>query len=70
MIVNVRLKVIWQIKDFPHYKITRCKKVINCKTNKILSYNERGYYIGNKYIKKKDINNFVEKIPKKEYCPF
>jgi len=68
--VNVRLKVVWQFKDFPHYKITRDKQIINSKTQKILIYNQRGYFIGNRYIKKKDINKFVEKIPITQYCPF
>lgn len=68
--VNVRFKVVWQFKEFTHYKITRCKKVINSKTGTLLNYNERGYFIGNRYVKKKDINKLIEKIPKKEYCPF
>lgn len=68
--VNVRFKVVWQFKEFPHYKITRDKKVINSKNQTLLTYNKRGYFIGNRYIKKKDINKYVEKIPKDEYCPF
>lgn len=68
--VNIRFKVVWQFKEFTHYKVTRCKKIINTKTQKILTYNKRGYYIGNRYVNKKDINKYVEKIPKEEYCPF
>ena len=70
MYVNLTFKVLWQFKDYPHLKITKCKKVINCKTNKILKYHVRGYFIGNSYIAKKELNNHIEKIQKKEYCPF
>lgn len=60
--VNVRFKVVWQFKDFTHYKITIDKKVINSKTQTLLTYNKRCYYIGNRYVKKKDINKYVEKL--------
>ena len=68
--VNVRFKVVWQFKEFPHYKVTRCKKIINSKTQTLLKYNKRGYFIGNKYIKKKDVNNYVVKIPEKDMLTF
>lgn len=27
MYVNVRFKVVWQFKENPEYKVTKCKKV-------------------------------------------
>ncbi len=70
MYVNLRFKAIWQFKEHPHYKVTRCKKVINTKTSKLLSYTSRGYFIGGEYVKKNRINNIIEKIPVKENLPF
>jgi hypothetical protein len=70
MYVNLTFKVLWQFKDFPHYKVTKCKKVINCKINTLLKYTTRGFYIDGKYYKRSDLKDMIEKIPKKEYCPF
>ena len=70
MNVNIAYKVHWQFKKHPHLKVTKCKKVINCKTNKALKYNVRGFYIDNQYLKRNEINKFLEKIPKTENCPF
>lgn len=70
MYVNVKFKVVWQFKELPHYKVTRCKKIINTKTSKILSYNKRGFYINRKYFKRNELNSLIELIPKKEYYPF
>lgn len=44
--------------------------LINSKTEKLLTYNKRGYFIMGKYIKKKDLNPYLEKIPEKEILPF
>ena len=60
--VNVLFKCKWQFKDFPHLKVTVDKKIINEKTGKILKYNQRGFFIGNKYLKRKEINKHLEKI--------
>tara|TARA_R110002051_G_C8669321_1_gene490163 strand:- start:560 stop:799 length:240 start_codon:yes stop_codon:yes gene_type:complete len=72
MYVNVRFKAIWQFKDFPHYKVTKDKKIINAKTETLLTYNQRGFYIMGKYLKRNQLNPYLEKIkkPKTEYCPF
>ena len=66
MYVNVRFEVLWQFRDSPEYKVTKCKKVI--KGNKLLTY-RRGFFINGRYLKRKDINQYLEKIPKTEY-PF
>ena len=68
--VNVRFKVVWQFKEFPHYQITKDKQIINTKTNKLLVYNQRGFFIGGKYHKRNQLKQMIEKIPKIEYCPF
>jgi hypothetical protein len=73
MIVQVNFIVKWQFKDYPHYKISTCKKIINCKTGKIIKCTKNGgsvgYYINSVFFKKYDINNFIEVIPKSK-CPF
>ena len=68
--VNIKFHVIWQFKEFNEYKVTKCKKVVNSKNETLLTYNQRGYFIKGKYYKKKELNKFLEKIPKTEYCPF
>lgn len=72
--VQVNFKVYWQFKELNYYKVTKCKKIINCRTGTILKQCVKGgsigYYIGNDFIKRKDLNNNIELIPKKEYNPF
>ena len=74
MIVSVNFTVKWQFKENRNYKISTCKKIINCKTGKIIKCTKNGgsigYYINSVFFKKSDINNHIELIPKKEYCPF
>jgi hypothetical protein len=74
MIVNVQYKVIWQFKNAPHFKVTKCKKIINCQTNTIIKQSVRGgscgYWINKVFIKRKDLNDNLELIPKIKYCPF
>jgi len=68
MIVQVNFTVKWQFKDHNNYKITTCKKVINCQTGKIIKCTKNGgsvgYFIASKFYKKSDINNHIELIPK------
>lgn len=68
--VYVKFTVKWQVKEYPEYKITPCKKIINCKTNKLLTYNKRGFFIKGSYYKRNEINNIIELIPVKDYMPF
>jgi hypothetical protein len=67
--VTLTIPYIWQFKEHPHIKVTRCRMVINSRTNNILRYTERGFYIEGKYYKRKDVRNSVEK-PKKIDMPF
>lgn len=72
-IVSVNYKVYWRFKEQPHYKVTKCKKIINCQRGIILKQSIKGgcigYYISGKFIKKKELNNHLEKITK-DMCPF
>jgi len=73
MQVTVLFTVKWQFKEFPHYKISTCKKVINCKTGKIIKCTKNGgsvgYFVSGKFYKKSNINDFIEAIPKSK-TPF
>ena len=62
--VTLTFKTYWQFKDYPHLKVTKCKKIINEKTGNLLSYSTRGFYINGSYYKRKDINQMLETIPK------
>ena len=68
MTVQVNFIVKWQFKDYPNYKVSTCKKIINCKTGKIIKCTKNGgsigYFINSKFFKKSDINNHIELIPK------
>lgn len=67
--VTLTFKTYWQFKDYKHLKVTRCKKIICVKTNKILKYGVRGYCINGKYYKRNQINDMVELI-KSNKLPF
>lgn len=66
MIVQVNFTVKWEFKDNPHYKISTCKKIINCKTGKIIkctkSCGSVGYFINGSFYKKSDINKHIQLI--------
>jgi hypothetical protein len=68
MKVIVLFAVKWQFKDYPHYKVSTCKKIINCRTSNIVKCTKNGgsvgYYINSVFFKKSDINNHIELIPK------
>lgn len=67
--VNLTFKCFWRFKDHHYLKVTKCKKIINTKTGKLLNYHVRGYFVKGIYIKRKDINKYLEKIPR-QICPF
>ena len=46
MIVQVNFTVKWEFKEYPHYKISTCKKIINCKTGKIIKCTKSGGSVG------------------------
>lgn len=63
----------WQFKEQPNYKISKCRSIINTKTNRIikktLNGGSIGYWIAGKFTLLKNINSMVENIPKAQ-CPF
>jgi hypothetical protein len=77
MNIQVTLKAKWQLKEFPKYKWTECKKLVNTNTGKIIKKTSNGnsckvgYYINRKFIKVEDIvsKKLIEPIPK-EKTPF
>ncbi len=68
--VNIKYLVYWRFKEYPYLKITKKKQIINSLTCKMLVYHPRGFYIGNRYVKRKDLNQYLERIPKQEKLPF
>lgn len=63
----------WVFKEYPHYAITSCKKVINIHRGKIVKKvvngGSIGWWVAGSFIPQSKINNFVELI-KKEKLPF
>jgi hypothetical protein len=74
MIIEIKYIAKWQFKEYNHYKVTTCKKIVNTKTSKIIKYTKNGgsvgYFISGNFYKKSDINKHIELIPKKSNCPF
>ena len=68
--VNIKIDVFWRFKNFHHLKVTKCKRIINCKTGKFLKQHTRGYFISSKYIKRSDLNSHIEPLPVEDDCPF
>ena len=51
MKVVVYFDVKWQFKEHNHYKVSPCKKIINCKTNRIIKGTKNGGSVGFFYSK-------------------
>lgn len=72
--VKVIFKAKWQFKEYNHYKVTICKKVINTHTNRIIKKTKSGgsvgFNIAGNFFKLSDINKHIEIIPKKQKTPF
>ena len=67
--VNLTFMVFWRFKEYPYLKVTKCKKVINSQRGTMLKYHPRGFFIGGKYIKRSELNKYLEVIPKQD-TPF
>ena len=63
-LVNITLKAKWRFKDHPYLKVTECKKIVNTKTGLLLKYTTRGFFIKDKYLKRNQLNQYLEIIPK------
>ena len=72
--ISITYTLVWQINFATNYKFSKCKKLFNCKTNKeikqIMNGGSIGYCINGKFYSLKKLRNYIEKIPKKDYCPF
>ena len=77
MLLQVKLMAKWELKGFPQYKWTECKRLVNAKTGHIIKKTtngrgtKTGYYINRKFIKIEDLmaNKCLQLITKNE-CPF
>ena len=77
MLLQVTLKAKWDLIEFPHYKWTECKQLLNARTGKIIKKTtngkgvKAGYYINRKFIKIEDLmsKKLVQKIESKQ-TPF
>lgn len=74
IIIQVKLQLKWQFKNDTNYKVSTCKKVVNCRTGKLikktLSGRSVGFNIKGNFYKLSNINDYIELIQKVEYCPF
>jgi hypothetical protein len=68
--VFVKHKVFWRFKHNHDLQVTKDKKIINVKSQSLLKYHPRGFFINGKYYKRNNLNKMIEKIPVKEYYPF
>lgn len=63
----------WQFKDYPHYAITSCKKVVNTHrgtiVKKVVNGGSIGWWISGEFIPQSRVNDYV-KIITKNLCPF
>ena len=64
---------IWELKNYPNYKITKCNLMINSKTGRVIKkcYNSGviGYNIEGKFKSLKKLRTELTKI-KKQIIPF
>ncbi len=65
--IEQNLELKWQFTFDNRYKVSECKKIVNCQTNKImkqcLNGYTVGYWFGKKFIAKNKLNNYIELIP-------
>jgi hypothetical protein len=71
--ITITYAIEWQLSEMPHYKVTKCGKIINAKTGKILkrTINNRctGYWIGKRFYSLEALRQKLERIPK-QTTPF
>lgn len=72
--ISIQYSLKWEFKYYPNYKITSCKKVVNCKTGKIkkqcLNGGSIGYWISKTFIPKSKLNDHIELIKQCFELPF
>lgn len=71
---TVTYSTIARFRENHGYEVTRCRKIFNVRTGKLLKQIRQGgsfgYIIGGSFVPHSKIKEHLEKIPKKEYCPF
>jgi len=64
--ISINYALIWQIKTYPHYKVTKCGKVFNCQRGKmlrrVLNGGSIGYWIGGEFMTLSKIRPLLTKI--------
>lgn len=74
MLISKHYDLKWQVKFATHYQFSSCKKLFNIQTKreikKVINGGSIGYCINGKFYSLTFLRNYIEKIPKKEYCPF
>ena len=74
MLLSKNYDLKWQITFAKNYQFSECKKLFNIKTRreikKVLNGGSIGYCINGKFYSVTFLRSHIEKIPKKEYCPF
>lgn len=72
--ISINYTLVWQVKFATHYKFTKCKKMVNCKTckemKKVMNGGCIGYCLNGKFYSLAFLRNHIEKIPKREVLPF
>jgi hypothetical protein len=73
LMLEKRYVLKWQLKNYPNYKISICRNIINTKTNRLIKRTvvgtTKGYWIGKKFIPINKLNQYCEIINKNQ-CPF
>ena len=71
--ISITYTLKWQFKNYRNYKVSKCKRIFNTKTNREVMFRINGgivgVWIGKKFIPKSKINSYIELIPKEE-TPF
>ena len=72
--ITVTYTLYWQLKNYPEYQFTKCKKCFNVKTgNQIKQVNQSsciGYNIRGKFRSLTSLRNTLVKIEKEKLLPF
>jgi len=66
--ISISYDLIWEFKDYPNYKVSKCGKVFNMKTNrkikKVVNGRSIGFWIKGKFITLNNSRKLIRKIEK------
>ena len=64
--ISITYPLIFEVSFAPHYKFTKCKKLINCRrakeVKKIMNGGSIGYCIESKFYSLKNLRKYLQKI--------